>query len=229
MITTCANLINFVLASTLAVTAFAQTPQEKLQTRSGNAAETLTQLLTAPDRTAPTSLLKNASCIAVIPQVIKGGFLVGATYGRGLVSCRNGDDWGAPEFLMITGGSFGFQAGVDTIDLVLIFVHPTARDVVSKGSFTLGVSASIAAGPVGRDLRAGVDYKLDSDIYSYSRAQGVFAGVAFEGTVIEPDKSADELLYGTTLTSSEILSTPGSSAPHETETFMQTLKSDAPR
>jgi lipid-binding SYLF domain-containing protein len=222
------KIIVLVLAAAMASTSMAESQKDKLQTRSGKASEALIQLVTAPDKSAPTSLLKSATCIAVIPQVVKGGFIFGATYGRGLVSCRDGNKWGAPAFLMLSGGSYGFQVGIDSIDLVLVFIRPTALNVVSQGNFTLGVNASIAAGPVGRDLRAGVDYKLNSDIYSYSRARGIFAGVAFEGTLMKPDESANELLY-TKVTTKQILTTSGDLAPIEAQSFVSALTANVPK
>jgi len=223
------SCISLVLLTAFTDTVFAETPTERLQSRSISAGETLSELITSPNRNVPTSLLKSATCVAVIPKVVNGGVLAGGTSGRGVASCRDGNDWSAPEFLILSGGSIGFQIGIDSIDLVLIFVRTSAIDVVSQDFFTLGVNASISAGPIGKDLRAGEDYKLDSDIYSYSRARGLFAGVAFQGTVIKPDASADQLLYGPNLTSKEILAKSGASSPIETLAFIETLKMNFPK
>jgi lipid-binding SYLF domain-containing protein len=222
--------IGFIISAVSAAVA-APTPDPTdsatLKDRSDKAASALVELIRAPDKAVPTSLLKNATCIAVLPEVVKGGFIVAITHGKGLVSCREARGWSAPAFLSLSGGSFGLQAGVDSADLVLVFMRSTALDTVSRGSFTLGADASVAAGPVGRDLQAGVDYKLDSDVYSYSRTKGLFAGIAITGSAITPDKDANSFLY-TGMTAKNILVMPGHQAPAETVNFIDILTANAP-
>jgi len=163
------------------------------------ASEVLTSLTTTPDKKIPNELLERAEAIAVIPNMVKGAFGIGGTYGKGLVSQRmtNGR-WSQPAFLHIAGGSFGAQLGVNSTDVVLVFTDRNALSMLEKGTdLKLGADASVTAGPIGRSAEAGVNANLESAIYAYSRAKGLFAGVALDGAVLKIDKDMNEKVYGT--------------------------------
>lgn len=139
--------------------------------------------------------------------MIRAGFVIGAKYGKGLVSCRTNNGWSHPSYIELVGGSWGAQIGVQSVDLVLVFVRANAADVMSRGNFTLGADASIAAGPIGRGAQVGTDYKLSSEIYSYSVVRGLFAGIALQGTSVQVDRSANRAVYGN-IDPYDLLTTP---------------------
>jgi len=175
-------------------TALAGAPEEN---RARDAVSVLDKIMRIPEQSVPQSMLDNAYAIAVIPNVIKAGFVVGGRFGRGLVSVRGADGtWSNPSFLTITGGSVGFQAGVQSTDVVLVFSTPRGVDSIVHGKFTLGANASVAAGPVGRTAEASTDEHLKAEIYSYSRARGLFAGVALDGAALAIDDRSNEAIYG---------------------------------
>ncbi len=159
--------------------------------------EVLEQIIKIPEEGIPSALLKNAGGIAIIPGVIKAGFILGGRYGRGILVVRDKDgSWSNPVFISITGGSIGWQIGVESIDIVLVFKSNRSIKGIFRGKFTLGADASIAAGPVGRQASASTDVLLKSEIYSYSRSRGLFAGLALEGAAIQVNYDADEAFYG---------------------------------
>jgi lipid-binding SYLF domain-containing protein len=175
-------------------TAFAGAPE---QNRARDAVAVLDKIMRIPEQSVPQSMLDNAHAIAVIPNVLKAGFVVGGRFGRGLVSVRGRDGvWSNPSFVTITGGSVGFQAGVQSTDVVLIFSSQRGVDSIVHGKFTLGADASVAAGPVGRNASASTDEHLKAEIYSYSRARGLFAGVALDGSALQIDDRSNEAIYG---------------------------------
>jgi lipid-binding SYLF domain-containing protein len=159
--------------------------------------EVLDQIMSIPEKGIPPALLDNAGGIAIIPGVIKAGFILGGRYGRGILVIRDKDgSWSNPVFISITGGSIGWQVGIESIDIVLVFKSSRSVQGILKGKFTLGADASIAAGPVGRQASASTDIMLKSEIYSYSRSRGLFAGLALEGAAIQINYDADEAFYG---------------------------------
>jgi lipid-binding SYLF domain-containing protein len=159
--------------------------------------EVLEQIMSIPETGIPPALMKNASGIAIIPGVIKAGFILGGRYGRGILVIRDKDgNWSDPVFISITGGSIGWQVGVESIDIVLVFKSSRSVKGILRGKFTLGADASIAAGPVGRQASASTDILLKSEIYSYSRSRGLFAGLALDGAAIQINYSANEAFYG---------------------------------
>jgi SH3 domain-containing YSC84-like protein 1 len=153
-------------------------------------------IMNAPDKGIPQELLGSARCVAIIPGEKRAAFIVGASYGRGLVTCRTGDNWSAPAFLMVSGGSFGFQIGGSSTDIVMIFRNRGGMDRLLSDKFTVGADASAAAGPVGRHAAAATDAEMHAEILTYSRSRGVFAGVSLNGAVVKPDRSADFAMYG---------------------------------
>ncbi len=169
---------------------------DKIDERVKNATEVLSEIMAIPEDLIPPSLLNNAQGIAVIPGVIKAGFIIGARHGRGVLSVRNETgSWSSPAFVILTGGSIGWQIGVQSTDIILVFKSRKNIEALMQGKFTLGADASVAAGPVGRHTGAGTDVRLQAEIYSYSRSRGLFAGVALEGAALQFDNRAMESYY----------------------------------
>jgi lipid-binding SYLF domain-containing protein len=165
------------------------------------AVRVLDQIERSPDRAIPQDLLRNAKAVAVVPSVVKAGFVFGGRHGEGLISVRRSDGtWSYPVFVDMTGGSVGFQIGVSSTDVVLVFRSQRGVDEIVHGKFTLGADANVAAGPVGRNANASTDAKLHAEIYSYSRSRGLFAGVALDGTAITIDYDANASIYGADMT-----------------------------
>ncbi|TAM82535.1 MAG: hypothetical protein EPN47_07680 [Acidobacteria bacterium] len=162
-------------------------------------------IMNAPDKGIPQELLGSAKCIAIIPGEKRAAFIFGASYGRGLVSCLDGESWSAPAFLLVSGGSFGFQIGGSSTDIIMIFRNRAGMDHLLSDKFTVGADASAAAGPVGRRAAAATDAEMRAEILTYSRSRGVFAGVSLDGAVVKPDRSADIALYGANIEPVSIL------------------------
>ncbi len=181
----------------------------------GTASEVLKEILQqAPDRAIPKDLLRNAYAVAVIPDVVKVGLVLGGRHGEGLIAVKTPDGkWSDPAYVTLTGGSVGFQAGVSSTDVVLVFRTRQGVDSLVNGKFTLGVDAHAAAGPVGRNASAATDIALQSEIYSYSRSRGLFAGVALDGAVLRIDDNADAAMYGANYTARQIFDGKAASAP----------------
>lgn len=205
---------------------------DKFSKRVQRAAEVLSELTSVPDRSPPKSLLRAATCIAVIPGVVQAGLGVGGRFGFGVASCRTPNGWSLPTFVGLKGGSVGFQIGGQSADVVLVFVNKDAGRLAAS-SFDLGAGASVAAGPVGRNLSAETDYKLKAEIYSYSKTKGLFAGVSLSGTKWEIDYDANKSVYGTTPNLPDggdsksvegLLTTGGDAAPAALRPFLRSLE-----
>lgn len=205
---------------------------DKLSKRAQRAAEVLGELVAIPDKAPPTSLLAAATCVAVVPGVVQVGFGVGGRVGYGLASCRTKDGWSLPTFVGLKGGSVGFQIGGQSADVVLVFVNKDAGRIASS-TFDLGGGASVAAGPVGRNVGAATDYRLGAEIYSYSKTKGLFAGVDISGTKWELDYSANKDVYGSHATLPnggdaasvrQLLTTPATNAPATVRPFLESLE-----
>jgi lipid-binding SYLF domain-containing protein len=173
--------------------------------RTHKAAQVFREIMNTPDQGIPQDLLKSAKCIAIIPGDVKFAFIFGGSYGRGLATCRTGHGWSAPMFVAIDGGSVGYQIGGSSTDIVMLFMNDHALGRLLGDKFKLGADASVAAGPVGRTAAAGTDVRLTAEILSYSRAKGLFAGVALDGAVVQADKSGDKAMYGDNVDRHEIL------------------------
>lgn len=189
-----AAVLALLLGSTLAApsTVEASAP-EKIE----NAREVLQDIVKIPERGIPPALLGGAAGIAIIPGVIKAGFVVGGEYGKGVLLVREKTGaWSPPVFVSIAGGSVGWQAGVEAIDVILVFKNSRSVQGIMNGTFTIGADASAAAGPVGREAAAATDARLKAEIYSYSRSRGLFAGLAIDGAVLRIDETSDEAYYG---------------------------------
>jgi lipid-binding SYLF domain-containing protein len=181
-------------------------PRDKEAERLEDARAVYQELRDMEDAEVPAPLLENCRCIAVFPGVVKGAFGFGGRRGHGVMTCRDSAGvWGAPAFLTLTGGSFGFQIGVEKADVLLFFMTERGARSLAESKFTLGAKVGLAAGPVGRSAEAATDLKLDAEIYSYGRSKGAFAGISLEGAKVGADKSAIERAYGKKLEPKEIL------------------------
>jgi lipid-binding SYLF domain-containing protein len=174
----------------------ADEPQEtKASDRVQAAADVLNEIQGAPDSGIPQEVLGSAECVAVVPSMLKGGFIVGAKYGRGLASCRTPKGWSAPAFFSIAGGSVGFQIGGQAVDLVMLIMNDNGMKNLLTSKFALGADASVAAGPVGRHAEGNTDWKMRAQVLTYSRARGVFAGISLNGAVVKQDKDSTREFY----------------------------------
>jgi SH3 domain-containing YSC84-like protein 1 len=189
----------------LATVAAAESEKEKAIKRLQDGAEVLQAMANAPDKGIPEEVLAHAKCIAVIPHEIKGGFVVGAVHGRGVATCRTKSGWSAPAFFSISGGSWGAQVGIEGIDNVLVFMNQRGAEKLLSSKFQIGGDLSAAAGPIGRHASAGVDWKMETEILSYSRTKGIFAGATLNGAVVTPDADAMESLYRPGVTTRAVL------------------------
>src|SRR5438067_1144225 len=170
--------------------------ESKATDRAQAAADVLNEIQSAPDSGVPNEILSRADCVAVVPSMLKGGFVVGGKYGRGLASCRTPKGWSAPAFFTVKGGSFGFQIGGQAVDLVMLIMNNEGMQRLLSSQFALGADASVAAGPVGRHAEGNTDWKMRAQVLTYSRARGVFAGVSLNGAVVKQDKDSTRDFYG---------------------------------
>jgi lipid-binding SYLF domain-containing protein len=168
----------------------------KAAERAEAAAQVLNEIQGAPDKGIPQEVLGSAECVAVVPTMLKGGFIVGGKYGRGLASCRTPKGWSAPAFFVVTGGSVGFQIGGQAVDLVMLIMNKDGMKHLLSSQFALGADASVAAGPVGRHAEGNTDWKMRAEVLTYSRARGLFAGVSLNGAVVKQDKDSTREFYG---------------------------------
>ena len=182
-----------ILLSTFAI---AGSTQQDTTTRLQSAAVVMDEIMAAPDKGIPEEVLNGAKCIAVVPDMAKGGFIVGGEHGRGVVTCRTAKGWSAPAFISIGGGNFGFQAGAQSVDLIMLFMNDKGVQGLLTSKFELSGEASATAGPVGRHASAGTDWKMDTEALSYSRTKGLFVGVAVDGAKIQQDKDSTVAIYG---------------------------------
>lgn len=170
--------------------------REDLQARVDAAKAVLDQIMGAKDATIPLNILEQATCVGVVPGLIKGAFVLGGQYGQGVVTCRTGHGWSAPVFIRMAGGSFGFQIGGQSTDLVLVAVNDRGFQDLLKNKFKIGGDASAAAGPVGRQGSAATDWKMNAELLSYSRNKGLFAGISLDGTSVSQNTEDTELYFG---------------------------------
>lgn len=214
---------------------FSTTPllaqDDKLAKRAKRAAEVLAELVAIPDKAPPNKLLSEATCVAVVPGVVQVGLGFGGRAGYGLASCRTGAGWSLPTFVGLKGGSVGFQIGGQAADIVLVFVNRDAGRLASS-TFDLGGGASVAAGPVGRNVSAETDYRLRAEIYSYSKTKGLFAGIDVSGTKWELDYAANRAVYASDAhlprgddarSVAALLTTGGGAAPAIVRPFLESL------
>jgi len=189
------KILLVLLTFTVCGSAFAA-EDTKTSDRVQAAASVLDEIMGTPDKAIPEEVLKSAECVAVVPSLLKGGFVVGARYGRGVASCRTDKGWSAPAFFTVSGGSFGFQIGGQAIDLVMLIMNKNGMKNLLESQFQLGADASAAAGPVGRHAEGNTDWKMRAEVLTYSRARGLFAGVTLNGAMVKQDKDSTREFYG---------------------------------
>jgi len=196
--------------------------RDKTVSRLQSAGNILDEIMAAPDKGVPEEILSGAQCVAIVPSMLKGGFVVGGSYGKGVVTCRTTSGWSAPAFFRLEGGSFGLQIGGQAVDLIMVVMNESGMKHLLSSHFKLGADASVAAGPVGRHAEGMTDLKMRAEVLTYSRARGVFAGVSINGAGIQQDKGSTRAFYGRMLPFSTVLGgeTP---APPEAHPFLGTV------
>jgi len=217
------KLMLLVVVFSLGCLSWAGTGREDATERLGNAAKVLHEIMQAPDNGIPEEILEHAKCVAVVPHMMKGGFIVGAEHGKGVATCRTAKGWSAPAFITISGGSFGFQIGVEGVDLVMIIQNEHGMQRLLSSDFKIGADASASAGPVGRHASAGTSWKLDTEVLTYSRSKGAFAGVALDGASVRQDDDSTRAMYGRNITTRKAL-TGRVAAPHAAEAFLNAVR-----
>jgi SH3 domain-containing YSC84-like protein 1 len=176
--------------------ALAGSDRENSVDRLQNSVNVLQAIMSTPDKGIPEEVLRSAKCMVVVPDLVKGGFIFGAKHGRGVATCRTAAGWSAPAFVSIGGGSWGLQIGVEGVDLVLLVMNDRGLQHLLSSKFELTGEGSVAAGPVGRHASAGTDWKMNTEMLTYSRSKGVFAGLTLEGAVVEQDDDSTRAIYG---------------------------------
>lgn len=190
------KLLVLVVLANLSIAARAAQDRAKIVDRVDAAATVLDEIMAAPDKGIPEEVLGSAQCIAVVPSLLKGGFVVGAAYGKGVVTCRTEKGWSAPAFFRVEGGSFGLQIGGQAVDLIMLVMNDNGMRNLLSSKFKIGADASAAAGPVGRHAEAATDWKMRVELLTYSRARGLFAGITLNGEVVTQDKDDTRDFYG---------------------------------
>jgi len=205
MVISMKKMMTLVAVLSLTSMAWAGSNREATNDRLDHAGAVLHEIMSAPDKGIPEEVLQHAKCIAVVPHMLKGGFVFGAENGRGVATCRTAAGWSAPAFFTITGGSWGLQIGIEGVDLVMIIQNEEGMKHLINSNFELGGDASAAAGPVGRHASADTDWKLNTEVLTYSRAKGLFAGLTLTGAAIRRDDDSTEAIYGHDVTTRHIL------------------------
>ncbi len=217
------KLMTFVAVLSLTSIGWAGSNREQTENRLDHAGAVLHEIMSAPDRGIPEEVLEHAKCIAVVPHLLKGGFVFGAENGRGVATCRTANGWSAPAFFTITGGSWGLQIGIEGVDLVMIIQNDTGMQHLINSNFELGGDASAAAGPVGRHASADTDWKLETEVLTYSRARGAFAGLTLTGAAIRRDDDSTEAIYGHDVSNGRILRGEVA-APASAQSFLDAVR-----
>src|ERR1022692_2382194 len=215
-------LVVLSLAALLGNLAWAGSAREDSTERLQNSADVLKQIAAAPDKGIPEEVLKNSKCIVVIPHLVKAGFIVGGKHGRGVAVCRTSAGWSAPAFVSVGGGSWGLQIGVEGVDLVMLVMNDRGLQHLLSSKFELTGEGSVAAGPVGRHTSAGTDILLNTEVLTYSRSKGIFAGLTLEGAVIEQDNDSTRAVYGHHMMFRNILSGKAST-PRSADAFVKAV------
>jgi SH3 domain-containing YSC84-like protein 1 len=216
-------LTGALIAAMSATTVLAADVSTKEGKRIQEAATVLSEIHSVPDKDVPQELWDRAECVIVVPGLKKAAFVIGGEYGKGLMSCKHNGDWTAPIFMEIGKGSWGLQIGAQSIDLVLLVMNKSGMEKMLRNKVSLGAEASVAAGPVGRDARAATDAQMKAEILSYSRTQGLFAGINLSGGVVRADKEDNADLYGST-PPQDVVMQGTVKAPSVTEPFMNALR-----
>jgi lipid-binding SYLF domain-containing protein len=202
--------------------AWAGSGREDSVKRLDSSVDVLHSIMATPDKGIPEEVLSNAKCILVVPNLIKGGFIFGGKHGRGVASCRTSEGWSAPAFVSVGGGSWGLQIGVEGVDLVMLVMNDKGLQHLLSSKFELTGEGSVAGGPVGRHASAGTDWMMNTEMLTYSRSKGVFAGLTLEGAVVEQDNDSTRAIYGRHMTFRNILSGKAST-PRSAEAFISLI------
>jgi lipid-binding SYLF domain-containing protein len=202
--------------------AFAGSAREDSVARLQSSVDVLHSIMATPDKGIPEEVLSDAKCILVVPNLIKGGFVFGGKHGRGVASCRTADGWSAPAFVSVGGGSWGLQIGVEDVDLVMLVMNDHGFQHLLSSKFELTGEGSVAAGPVGRHASAGTDWTMNTEVLTYSRSKGVFAGLTLEGAVIEQDNDSTSAIYGKHMMFRNILS-GRATTPRSADAFLRAV------
>ncbi len=222
-------LLALMLTAALAVSAHAQS---KEQDRLENSGRVMKEIMDIPDN-IPQSVIDKADCVVVLPSVLKAAFVVGASYGRGVMTCRTGDNmrgpWGAPSMMALEGGSFGLQVGGQATDFVLLLMSERSASSILSSKVKIGGDASAAAGPVGRNASAETDVTFRAEILTYSRARGLFAGISLAGSTLRPDNGANQALYGKKISAKDIVLKGAVPPPPSAQLLLQTLNAHSPK
>src|SRR5580700_3688240 len=221
--------MKLILIAAVALTPLLAKDHENVQ-RLDAAAAVFSEVMAAPDRGIPQELLEHAHCVVIVPDLKTAGFVVGAKYGKGVLSCRNkvGPGWSAPGTVRIEGGSFGFQIGASSTDLIMLVMNQRGADKLLASKFTLGAEGSVAAGPVGRTATAQTDVQMHADILSWSRSQGLFVGLALEGATLRQDLDDNAAIYGKKL-ENKVIVTTSMRAPRAAAKLIAELNKYSPR
>ncbi len=206
----------------LSLPAFGAADKEKLDGRLEAATNTLTAIMATPDKAIPDYILSDATCVGIVPGLLKGAFIFGAEYGQGVVTCRTGHGWSAPVFIKMVGGSFGFQIGGSGTDLVLVAVNQKGFQDLLQSKFKIGAGAAAAAGPVGRNAQAATNWKLQSELLTWSRSKGLFAGIDLNGVEVSQNPEDTTTLYGEPHPFTEVLK-GNVLPPPDTKEFISTV------
>jgi lipid-binding SYLF domain-containing protein len=202
--------------------AWAGSAREDSVARLQSSVDVIHAIMATPDKGIPEEVLHDAKCIVVVPNLIKGGFVFGGKHGRGVASCRTAEGWSAPAFVSVGGGSAGLQIGLEGVDLVMLVMNDKGLQQLLSSKFELTGEGSVAAGPVGRHASAGTDWKMTTEVLSYSRSKGVFAGLTLEGAVVEQDNDSTRAIYGKHMEFRNILSGKVAT-PKSAEAFMKAV------
>lgn len=190
------KILAFLCMVAFTATAFAASSKSDLQDRLEKARMVVNELSSTPDHGIPDAILEKAVCVAVVPSLVKGAFVIGGEYGQGVVTCRTGHGWSAPVFIRIAGGSYGFQIGGKATDLVMVATNRQGMQALLKTKFKVGADASAAAGPVGRDAGAHTSINMSAELLTYSRSKGLFAGVDLNGATVNENQGDTDVFYG---------------------------------
>jgi lipid-binding SYLF domain-containing protein len=226
------RLLAIVFTIALAGLPLAAGSDSKEDSRLKEAGEVLKEILNIPDD-IPRDLLDKAECVIIVPSVKKGAFIVGAEYGRGAMTCRTGEHWsgpwGAPTMMALEGGSFGFQIGGTATDFVILVMNPRGATSLLSSKVKIGADASAAAGPKGRTAQADTDVYMRAEMLTYSRAQGLFAGISLEGSTLRPDNDANKRIYGKEVEPKDVVRGRGPGVPEAAQLMVSTLNEKSPK
>jgi SH3 domain-containing YSC84-like protein 1 len=210
----------------LATPSWAASAREDATERLENAGTVMQEIMATPDQGIPEEVLEGAKCVAVVPNMVKGGFIFGAKHGKGVATCRTANGWSAPAFFTISGGSWGLQIGLEGVDLAMMIMDDKGMQQLLSSNFQIGAQASAAAGPVGRHASAGTDWKLETQILTYSRSKGAFAGLTLEGASVRLDEDSTHAIYGRAVSAKTAL-TGKIAAPPAAKTFLAAVSNSA--